>query len=191
MAEVAKICSVYSDGGVIGSNPSPVGCTWAFCTVGEDGKQIEMKSGVLTPAFLQLGGATNNVSELWALTSAVLSLPLDFCGNVHSDSLISIQRVFHVWLHQATKTLRPVKDGVKMNGVPPVLMAQCESAWAHIRTIRQCGGKVNPVLLQGHPTAQDLKRGIGAKRGFPVSDFNVACDEECTRVGAEFVKSAR
>jgi ribonuclease HI len=185
------VVSVFSDGGVIDSNPSQIGCTWAFCTVDDKGNRVEMFSGVLTPGFLGLDGATNNVAELWALTEAVLTLPLDFHGEVCSDSLISIQRVFHVWLHQSTKRLLPVKDGVKMNGVPPVLMAQCENAWAHLAAIRKTGGCVKPVLLQGHPTKADLKRGIGAKRGFRVSIHNVDCDTECGRVGAEFVKALR
>jgi hypothetical protein len=40
-------------------------------------------------------------------------------------------------------------------------------------------GKIEVILLQGHPTKEDLANGLGKKRQLPVSEHNVWCDEAC------------
>jgi hypothetical protein len=52
-------------------------------------------------------------------------------------------------------------------------------------TTRQELGRLEPILLDGHPTQAQLKAGVG-KRGNPVSRFNAWCDLECQRMAARF-----
>ena len=44
--------ALYTDGGVIGQNPSPIGGTWAWCMVGADGTRTRHAYGYVTPADL-------------------------------------------------------------------------------------------------------------------------------------------
>jgi hypothetical protein len=42
---------LYTDGGVIGANPSPFGGTWAYCIVDTaDNQRVTCNSGVITPS---------------------------------------------------------------------------------------------------------------------------------------------
>ena len=152
--------ALYTDGGVIQVNPSPFGGTWAW-TVVEHGQRIRQDSGVLLPTA-DYPAITNNVTELYALVAGIESLPVDWVGIVFSDSWVSLQRLFL---------------GAKLKNVPEWLVER-------LQVIRQSGrlSQMAYVLLDGHPTQAQLLAGKG-KRGGPVSEFNVWCDEECGRVG--------
>lgn len=159
---MASAQALYTDGGVIQINPSPFGGTWAWCLV-EAGQRIRHDSGVLLPAP-DCPVITNNVTELYALVAGIEALPADWAGLIYSDSWVSLQRVFL---------------GAKLKNVPEWLVER-------LQVIRQSGrlSQMAYVLLDGHPTQAQLLAGRG-KRGGPVSEFNVWCDEECNRVGRE------
>ena len=52
--------ALYTDGGVIGQNPSPIGGTWAWCMVSEGGERTRHAYGYVTPADLGTPTVSNN-----------------------------------------------------------------------------------------------------------------------------------
>jgi ribonuclease HI len=163
-APAAPIIALYTDGGVIGQNPSPIGGTWAWCVVDANGQQQRHASGWMSPAEMDADTVTNNHTELLALVLGLEALDEGFAGTVYSDSWVSLQRVFLA---------------AKLNNVPAWLVDR-------LQAIQKSGrlATVSYKLLDGHPTKAQLEAGIG-KRGNPVSAWNVWCDEQCSAVARE------
>lgn len=153
---------LYTDGGVIGINPSGIGGTYAYCLI-EDDKIILSDAGVIIPN--SGNRITNNHSEFTAALMGLEALPDGWSGNLCSDSQVTLGRLRSDW---------------KLNNVPCEWVTRARNALARL-------GKVIPVLIQGHPTKQELNRGMG-NRGYPVSKWNVYCDHECNRVAKEYMK---
>jgi ribonuclease HI len=151
------IVAVYADGGVIRSNPSPIGGTWAWCQVDEANQRVRCDSGVYPTNGAQV---TNNQAEYIALCKALAALPAGWTGTVYCDSLVTIGRLFRLYGN---------------SGIP--------DAWVtRARQLVKRLGRVETVLLQGHPTRAELLAGVGSK-GLPVSEHNVWCDQACTEAG--------
>lgn len=156
--------ALYADGGVIGSNPSKLGGTWAWCWVSASGERIRTASGKVLPrTFLPL--ITNNVTEYVALVKGLESLPEGWSGAVYSDSKITLGRLFAQW---------------RCNGLPLVLVRQGAAAVARLDW-----ANINPILLDGHPAKAQLLAGRG-KRGNPVSIHNVWCDAVCAEEARKY-----
>jgi ribonuclease HI len=151
------INEIYTDGGVIKSNPSPYGGTWAWCGVDAEGNRVIERGGfVESTNTVQI---TNNHTEQMAIVRALEEMPDGWSGTLYSDSKVALGRVFR---NERTKNL------------PECVIRRTKVAMARM-------GQIKTVLLQGHPTKDDLARGWGKKRGLPVSKHNVWCDEECNR----------
>lgn len=161
--------SLYADGGVIGPNPSAIGGTWAFCQVA-NGQRGQCASGIIRPVEAGVPAITNNLTELYAILQARESLPRSWSGVIHSDSWVSLQRVFLA---------------AKLANVPHWLVERLQRM-QHDGWFRDC----SYVLLDGHPTQVQLVAGLG-KRGHPVSVHNVWCDAECNRRAQEVKKSTK
>lgn len=161
------IKELYVDGGVIGTNPSAIGGTYAIRLISEDGNTWGY--GAVIPATDMGGEVTNNQTEMLALLKGLAKLPADFTGTIYSDSAVTLGRVF---------------SGFKWKNVP---------GWMH-RIYRQQRARlvnwdrIQYVLLDGHPTKAQLQAGIG-KRGHPVSEHNVWCDDACKRAGEVFMNT--
>lgn len=157
--------TLYADGGVIFRNPSSIGGTWAFVIVNDDGKIHKSMSGAFMPGALGLSEVTNNQTEMYALLRGLREIPQD-CDHlvICTDSMVTIGRVHLGW---------------KWTNIPQLLhvwyqeIIQSLPAWRH---------NFQYILLDGHPTASQLENGIG-KRGNPVSEFNVLCDQLCREAG--------
>ncbi len=151
--------ALYTDGGCIQRNPSSIGGTWAWVLVedgrvfAEDGQIVASASGVIPANGTPV---SNNVAELVAAVRGLEALPRGWSGRFCCDSQVTIGRLF--W-------------GYPFRGVPQELVERAQKA---VRNLW-----IRPVLLQGHPTKADLERGIGVKRGLPVSKWNVAVDRMC------------
>lgn len=160
------ITELYCDGGVIGSNPSAIGGTYAGLLVYEDG-HVYGFSGAISAQDMG-SDVTNNQTEMLALLRGLQKLPDDWCGTIYSDSQVTLGRAFLEW---------------KWKNIPE---------WMH-RLWRQQRGRlknwdqIQYALLDGHPTKAQLTAGIG-KRGHPVSVHNVWCDHACTEAGARFLE---
>jgi hypothetical protein len=159
-----EIVAAFCDGGVIRRNPSELGGTWAWCMVGPDNEILQSDSGVIPAGEYGLPEITNNVSELVALLRLLYHLPAGWSGPVYSDSQNSLGRVFH---------------GYKCKFVPQVLIDRIRPATERL-------GKIEPILLDGHPTRAQLAAGIG-KRGHRCSEWNVWCDKRCGEESINFL----
>jgi len=159
---------IYTDGGIIGHNPSCDGGTWAYCIV-RDGVMHCDRSGYLLPSDVAGDTVTNNNTELAAIMEAIEELPDGFVGRLNSDSRIALGWVFLGW---------------KTENVPAPLLTRLEAVRARLSVLR-----LTWRLLDGHPTKAQLESGRG-KRGNPCSEFNVFCDRECGRLAAAFTRKA-
>ncbi len=159
------ITELYCDGGVIGSNPSAIGGTFAWRAVHDDKHSIT-ESGVIGADDMGTN-VTNNQTEMYALLRGLSRLPDDWVGTVYSDSQVTLGRAFQGW---------------KWHNIPE---------WMHKLYREQRRRLVNwdqikYVLLDGHPTRAQLAAGIG-KRGHPVSEYNVWCDNACREAGERWL----
>lgn len=155
----------FSDGGVMGRNPSAEGGTWAWCHV-LDGREVRHGKGAVTPAEIGLGRVTNNFTELLAAVLCLEALPDGWAGTLFTDSFVTLVRV-----HPRTKKVR-------FNGIPEGLVER-----AKLQKVRLGAYKV--VLLGGHPSREELAAGC-RKDGKRVSRWNVLCDERCKSMAARF-----
>jgi len=164
--------NLYTDGGVIQKNPSPIGGTWAWVLTGDDDQIIDQDSGVVS-ADENGGPVTNTQMELYAIIQGLLKVRNPSAlKHVYSDSNVSLGRVFKGW------SLNNIPSGmIRLLG-----LAKERYPWIQV--------KVQHTLLDGHPTKAQLEAGIG-KRGHPVSKWNVLCDKMCNEAGAEYVKRLR
>lgn len=158
------IIAVYADGGVIGVNPSPIGGTWAWCHVDATETRIACDSGVTLPRPT-CPLITNNLTEMIALVRGLSALPEGWSGAVYSDSQITLGRLFEGW---------------KLNNIPLVLARQAQEALRRLDL-----ANTYYVLLDGHPTRAQLLAGAG-KRGNPVSEHNVWCDQACGKAAKAY-----
>jgi ribonuclease HI len=164
--DLTQVVALYADGGCIRKNPSPFGGTWAWCGVSAAGERIIERGGVVEAKPGQF--ITNNHMEQIAITLALEAMPEGWSGRVLSDSQVALGRVFRGWARRNLP--RNVSE---------------RSA----RAVKRLG-RIETVLLQGHPTRADLEAGTGKKRGLPVSEHNVWCDGECSRRAALFMAEA-
>lgn len=149
---------LYVDGGVIGHNPSTIGGTMAWRRV--INRQVSSQGvAIITPDGAKLPAITNNLTEMLALVNGLESLPEHWIGTVCSDSQVTLGRAFMGW---------------KWKNIP--MWLHHEFQFHRKRLVNY--EKFKYVLLDGHPTRAQLLSGVG-KRGHPVSEHNVWCDQAC------------
>jgi ribonuclease HI len=169
--------AVFTDGGVILCNKSPYGGAWSWRAVAPaegrpmmkgkiaggvcaDAQEISHNSGLVLLPEGRGKLLSNNVTEMMAAIDVLEHMPEGWSGTLYTDSDVTRQRLFE---HAA------------LNGLPSNVVARMKAALARV-------GEVKGVLLQGHPTKEDLRVGFGKKRGLPVSPHNLWCDKECGRL---------
>lgn len=165
MIDNPLIYTLYVDGGVIGSNPSPKGGVWAWCLVNSLERRIACDSGIVRPKDYGLRNITNNLTELLAAINGLEAMDQEWRGKIWTDSRITF--------------LRLIKKNTKFNGIPGELVTRC----FQLRNNR----KWRAHLLKGHPTKKDLRKGHTDKYK-PVSIHNVWCDKECRRLSQWFLE---
>lgn len=152
---------LYCDGGVLGKNPSSHGGTFAWVLVLED-KILSHDYGLVTPADVGIDKITNNLTELLAVLRGLEAMPPLWKGLLFTDSLVTLKRM---------------TNGNKFTNVPSFLAERAKKC--------REGRKWKGVLLKGHPSKQDLRKGYTA-RGRPVSPWNVWCDRKCQEIAQNF-----
>ena len=159
-ADLTQVVSLFTDGGVVVRNPSPVGGTFAVRLVDAGGTCLVEGSGAVTLAELApLPWVGNNLTEVAAVTLGLELLPDGWAGTVYTDSLNALRRCRDCLSQQC----------------PPWLPADL---WGRLYAARRRLGDLTWVLLSGHPTADELAAGL-SKKGRPVSPHNVAADDAC------------
>lgn len=158
---------LFTDGGVVKINPSPIAGTWAWCYVAND-VMIKSDSNIIYPKVFNSNVVTNNQTELIAMLSGLSFLPPDWIGVVKSDSQVTLGRVFLGWKFK--------------RGIPDYIILK----YHEIKKKFLYWNQIRWELLSGHPTKKELETGIG-KNGYPTSKYNVWCDQECGRLSKEFL----
>lgn len=155
--------SLYTDGGLLTTNPCPLGGTWAFVVVDADGStELHRDSGYFTAASTGLPAVSCNVSEVYAIVMGLEWLADGWAGQLNTDS-----RVAMLTAQGAAKS-----KGKKW--LPAWWVERLAAA------VRRHGGWTTR-LLAGHPSKADLKVGYRASRNnMPVSRWNVLCDQLAT-----------
>lgn len=163
-----EVVSLYADGGVIKKNPSPYGGTWAFCGANAAGERV-IEQGGAWPTQHEDHPVTNNWMEQCAIVRALEAMPEGWSGTMHSDSLCALRRVF---------------ENASVRNLPKSIQMRTHAAKARL-------GKVNWVLMKGHPNKEQLAAGeapsSSGKRMLPVSEHQVWYDEECGRQARAFL----
>jgi ribonuclease HI len=160
---VNDVKAVYTDGGLLLKNPSPVGGMWAFRMVDHEDRLLdsgviyEFSAGIIKP------GITNNVTEYIAAAKAFELLPEGWSGIWRPDSEVTIERFLGRY------------PGMNL---PRAVKLRGERAWARLNNVQI-------ELLGGHPTKKELISGFRKKDGKPVSIHNVWCDKACTARGIQ------
>ena len=159
--------AIYCDGGVIASNPSSIGGTYAVRYIYADGRMEG--AGYVLSAKENGGPVTNNQTEMMAVLAGLQFVPNDWAGTIYSDSAVTLGRIFLGW---------------KWNNIPQFIHRIFQLQRQRLENWE----KIKHVQLDGHPTKAQLVSGIG-KRGNPVSEHNVWCDEACRQAGELYLRA--
>ena len=164
-----EVLTLYSDGGVVEVNPSPVAGVWAWCATNSRGWRIIEDGGFVLATD---GPISNNQMEWCAAMQALEAMPDGWSGTLVTDSRNVLERLAYLTDHLGdTQTLVP-------RNLP----------WQWYRRMVTSILRLGPLTfrhVKGHPTAVDLKRGYTVdehgRRKHDVSDQQVWCDAECGR----------
>lgn len=179
---------LFADGGVIQSNPSPLGGTLAYRLL-QDGVILAQgsaiypywRAGESDPGCLP--GApvpvSNNVAEMAAILTGLEAAARQghLVEVIASDSYNSLRRLER-------------SDGLWTGACNSEMDALQERWGHHLRLRRQQWGEYaypSLVLLSGHPSGPELLAGRGG-RGYPVSIHNKWCDQACATLATYFLE---
>jgi ribonuclease HI len=91
------ITELYIASGLIGSNPSAIGATYANRLIGDAGTCHD-RSGVLPSWKIEFTAVvTNNQAEMWAMLEGLRRLPETFSGTIYSRNQVTLGRIFSGW----------------------------------------------------------------------------------------------
>jgi ribonuclease HI len=170
-----RIKEIYTDGGLMFSNPSDKGGAWAWVGVDEERRIMIAKCDIV---LVNGGQITNNTTETMAIVKALEAMPNGWSGTIISDSEVALTRLFGT---------------PRFHGCPPNVRDRLHKAVNRL-------GKLEKIHVSGHPSIRDLngengycpKSGLplGRKRDkdgnlLPVSKWNKYADELCKTVMAE------
>jgi hypothetical protein len=158
--------TAYTDGGVIGMNPSQDGGSWAFRYVA-GGVPTWEQAGVVLLSELppSMPYVSCNLTEFLAILLAVEGLPGDSPVEVCSDSINAIDAF---------------RYPDRKNWVPAHLWQR------RVAEMARLDGRIGFKLLGGHPTKIELAQGFKDRNGLPVSEHNQWCDEAATQAIADY-----
>ena len=170
-AGTTTVATLYSDGGVVEVNPSPIAGVWAWCATDMTGwRRMEQGGFVLA----EERPISNNQMEWFAAMLALEAMPNGWSGALVTDSRNVLIRLDYLRRNLG------LPDGQVL--VPKNLPWQW---YRRMVTSLLRLGDVGFRHVRGHPTATDLKRGFKLSadglRKHDVSDQQVWCDAECNR----------
>ena len=178
MSEEQKIVAVFTDGGLVGHNPSTKGGTWAWCAVTPEGEHVREVSAYLLPKTSTCPGnprvgsdvVTNNDVEFFAAMRALESMAVGWSGALATDSRITIER------------LKKCREGQMPTAFRADWFSRAECAFKRL-------GTVNLIHLAGHPTQKDLERGYKENSDGTTTRVNrhqTWCDSRCRELAEQF-----
>lgn len=159
---------LFCDGGVILTNPSSYGGSYAWVLI-ENDQIIKEGNGIVLPTDVGLPVITNNLMELQAALSGISQMEKGWEGTLWTDSQVTFFRL---------------GSSESFGGIPAKMRAQC----LELRRARRWQVK----LLKGHPTQVMLNKGYVTNhlgKHIPVNKWNVYCDEKCQQLAKEFLEN--
>lgn len=169
---------LYSDGGVVKSNPSKIGGTWAWCLV-KDNELIAEASGIIQPRDFGVKAITNNQTELLAAIEG-----MEWAEIVNERNCPKPWKwdnfVHPVLFTDSRITQLRLTSSNSFAGIPQALRLRALE-------LRRCN-RWRVILVAGHPTKKELAAGFRKRNGLPVSKWNVRCDEACRKAGKSFLR---
>jgi ribonuclease HI len=166
LPSLSEVRTLYSDGGVVEVNPSPIAGTWAWCATNAMGWRIIEDSGFILATD---GLISNNQMEWVAAMQALEAMPDGWSGTLTTDSKNVLDRLAYLTRHLGL----PASQVIVPRNLPWQWYRRMVTSLLRL-------GEVHFRHVKGHPTAADLKRGF-TQDGRPVSDQQVWCDAECNR----------
>lgn len=162
-------------------NPSILGLTWAWVLVDDREREVARESGsLLCPVEVKgrIWPAQSDLAEWYAVQRGLQALPSGWQGEVATDNLLTIHRMFHSY---------PTRS------IPPSWVS---AAAGDRRRLMATGGLLTPIHLKGHPTRRMLALGHNGTEqvpGTPVSIWNDLVDKLChqERLKAEEILRGR
>jgi ribonuclease HI len=163
--------TLFSDGGVVEVNPSPVAGVWAWCATDQTGWRIIEDSGFVLATDSPI---SNNQMEWCAAMMALEAMPDQWSGTLVTDSRNVLDRLAYLRRNLGL----PASQVIVPRNLPWQWYRRMVTSMLRL-------GDVTFRHVKGHPTAADLKRGFtltpdGARK-YDVSDQQVWCDAECNR----------
>lgn len=162
-----RVNRLYTDGGVIQKNPSPIGGTWAYCLVTIKGNLMYEDYDVERADRFNGKLVTNNQMELLAVIRGLQTLRRDMVVHICSDSEITLGRLFH---------------GYAMENIPEWMLEELAQERSRLTQFKN----FKYTLLSGHPTKSQLITGTG-RNSHPVSQWNQRADSLCKLAGKEYI----
>jgi ribonuclease HI len=165
------VTTLYSDGGVVEVNPSPVAGVWAWCAADQTGWRLIENGGFVLATD---GPISNNQMEWYAAMLALEAMPSGWSGALVTDSRNVLDRLAYLRRHLGL----PESQVVVPRNLPWQWYRRMVTSLLRL-------GDVHFRHVKGHPTAADLKRGYtlsadGARK-YDVADQQVWADAECNR----------
>lgn len=157
--------ALYADGGCVGRNPSKEAGVWSWAHTANN-EFLRGHCGWVTPDVMGTKEVTNNQTEMLAMLYGLQALQPDWYGMVYSDSQVTLGRVFIDW---------------RWKNIPYWMQEIYKVQRARLKN----WDKIRWCLLAGHPTREQLAKGIG-RNGLPVSIWNKWCDDSCQEAAADF-----
>ena len=159
--------TLYTDGGVIRKNPSPIGGTYAWILL-DGGSVMDKGFGTISPDRMGTLFVTNNQTELYAVLKGLDAVYKDEVIKICSDSQITLGRLF---------------EGYAFNNIPKWMKDDLVKEQNRLSRFFDFSYE----LLDGHPTKAQIKSGTG-KRGHPTSEWNVWCDKKCNEAARIYLE---
>lgn len=158
---------LFTDGGVVGRNPSKQAGVWSWALVDPKAKApvLEVNSGYIEPDDFDLPAISNNLMELLAAVRGLESK----ADGLHPVTLCTDSQV----------TVKRLKNYTDMEGVPDCLMMRTDD----VRREKMFTIK----LYAGHPTKAELARGQRKRNRLPVSQYNVLADKLCNEAKERYL----
>jgi len=177
---------VYTDAGIIGTGYSKIGGSFAWRIVigGRpglnpcEGTVIKSGSGLFLVKGIPFPPELESVCDDSGLDGIECNLMETFSAYHGLNAALELGYVSVTLCCDNKNAIGRMTQDYATNNLPEWMLDCIQSTRSKFHDIKS-------VLMNGHPNKKELKSGIGHS-GYPVSDHNVWCDKECTRIKKEF-----
>jgi ribonuclease HI len=182
--------TLYTDGGIAGANPSPVGGAYTFLLIENEGTVKETvlhkECHSVTPDNIRMPVVTSPNVEV-----AAIAYGLDECVEIISKSeYIPLKDRKVLVRTDCQVAMEWMRGTYNKRSIPGTILIQVDRV---LRRLDLYHIKVEYELLAGHPNRQNLAEGFRMKgeRKYPVSKHNVTVDLLCQRACQSLLEESK